>query len=202
MSRQTTADWGPKARCLGTYLKRLREGPLAFPGHLHFSSNPGSSVNFSNVPPIPTLVCFFYRLFPETPSSSSYTTLPKAVVIKNLLPSHHHLYQGDQNMAFNAVPKLLQPPFPSSSAAPSPGICHSPHIFHKSSLTHPGKSNYPLLVSSHPLRYAIIAVLQSCVHFSSSSCGVTLSRGSASFICVLTVPKGVIQVEMYPKGNV
>lgn len=126
--------------------------------------------------------------FLKHPPSVPTQHCPKQL-LKNLLPSHHHLYQGDQNMAFNAVPKLLQPPFSSSSAAPSPCICHFPHLFHKSSLTHPGKSDYPLL-------YAIIGVLQSCVHFSSSSCGVTLSRASASFICVLTVPKEVIQVEM------
>lgn len=114
MSRQTTEDWGPKARCLGTYPKRLLEWPLAFPGHLHFSSNPGSSVNFSNVPPIPTLVCFFYRLFPETPSSSSYTILPKAITYLKtfclLTISYTKVTKTWHSMLF---PNCSSPPFPA-----------------------------------------------------------------------------------------
>lgn len=37
----------------------------------------------------------------------------KQLLFKNLLPSHHHLYQGDQNMACNAIPKLSSPAFPA-----------------------------------------------------------------------------------------
>lgn len=117
VSRQITEDWGPKARCLGTYLKWLHEWPLAFPGHLHFSSNPGSSANFPNVPPIPTFVCFFYRLFPETPSSSSYTTLPKAITYQKpfaFSPSPIPRWPKQHSMLF---PNCSSPHFPSSSAA-------------------------------------------------------------------------------------